>query len=152
MRRRVDSIITELSGGPIDYDDQEYLVEQFTKQTSESYFRYRRYFTILLAIEVPILSFVAKNPYLRLITILSVLLTAFLTNAIFPRWRSSFYAANFAGCFLFVYLSWCMGAKSLWILLPVINMATMVMIESTNGSVIREINQLRESTYKLKTA
>lgn len=152
MRRRVDSIITELSGGPIDYDDQKYLVDQFAKQTGESYVKYRRYFTILLAVEVPIIGYVAKNPYLRLLTLLSVLLTAFLTNAIFPRWRSSFYAANFAGCFLFVYLAWCMGVQSLWILLPVINMATVVMMESANGNVVEEIDRLREKTYKLKTA
>lgn len=152
MRRRVDSIITELSGGPIDYDDQQYLVDQFAKQTGESYVKYRRYFTILLAVEVPIIGYVAKNPYLRLLALLSVLLTAFLTNAIFPRWRSSFYAANFAGCFLFVYLAWCMGVQSLWILLPVINMATVVMMESANGNVVEEIDRLREKTYKLKTA
>lgn len=148
----MDSIITELSGGPIDYDDQKYLVDQFAKQTGESYVKYRRYFTILLAVEVPIIGYVAKNPYLRLLTLLSVLLTAFLTNAIFPRWRSSFYAANFAGCFLFVYLAWCMGVQSLWILLPVINMATVVMMESANGNVVEEIDRLREKTYKLKTA
>lgn len=148
----MDSIITELSGGPIDYDDQQYLVDQFAKQTGESYVKYRRYFTILLAVEVPIIGYVAKNPYLRLLTLLSVLLTAFLTNAIFPRCRSSFYAANFAGCFLFVYLAWCMGVKSLWILLPVINMATVVMMESANGNVVEEIDRLREKTYKLKTA
>lgn len=148
----MDSIITELSGGPIDYDDQQYLVDQFAKQTGESYVKYRRYFTILLAVEVPIIGYVAKNPYLRLLTLLSVLLTAFLTNAIFPRWRSSFYAANFAGCFLFVYLAWCMGVQSLWILLPVINMATVVMMESANGNVVEEIDRLREKTYKLKTA
>lgn len=152
MRRRVDAILGELSGGPIDYDDQQYLLAQFAEQRARTSGRFRWWFTILLAVEVPVLGFVATNAYLRLLTLLMVLDTVLLSNRMLLQWRRMLYVANVAGCLACVYLCWCLGADALWMALPVVNFAALVVVESGDGGLARDIDDLNGMTYKFKSA
>lgn len=152
MRRRIDSIIGELSGGPIDYDDQQYLVQQFVDHSSQSQRKFRRYFTILLAVEVPVLGLLGRDPLVRLLPTLTVLLMVLLVNSVFPKAQGPLHAVNVGLCIACCYQCWCRGVDHLWLLLPVVNMVTMVVMEKSNGDVAAGIEDMRRNTYKIKTA
>lgn len=138
---------------PLDIDDQSFIVSQLTSSNRKSYNSNRLYFTILLLVQVPII--IVLNHLIRNLNLVIVLLSTTLTLVKLRRDDGVTRYLNYLNALICIPLVMSfiteIRFEKLYYLLPVVNLANLVLFRWWYSKTEKELEVLDGMKYKFKS-